>query len=83
VQLIVLKPFDFDKVSAIIKKTILANENVFPYRDPAVIVDSVNSLSINIRVTFWCKNISNSGIIKGDIFKEIYQKLEENGVKLY
>ncbi|MDR0792180.1 MAG: mechanosensitive ion channel [Chitinophagaceae bacterium] len=82
-QLIVLKPFDFDKVSAIIKKTILTNENVFPYREPGVVIDSVNSVSINIRVSFWCKNISNAGTIKGDVFNNIYQKLEENGVKLY
>jgi len=71
-------PSDLD--TAGIQEIIRSNPNVLESRDPEIILNTVNSKSIEMKVLFWCKDIGKLALTSGEIRTGIYEYLEKKGI---
>ncbi|HMH24569.1 MAG TPA: mechanosensitive ion channel domain-containing protein [Puia sp.] len=65
-----------DEIKAIVKK----NHNVLEQRDPEVMLNTVSSKSMELKVYFWVNDITQTGKTSAEIRTEVYQYLETKGV---
>lgn len=63
-----------------IKKIIRSNPNVLERREPEVILNSLSSKSIEIKVFFWSKDFGKTSLTTGDIRTAIYDHLDKQGI---
>ncbi len=65
-----------DTIRGIIK----ANPNVLERREPEIILNSLSSKTIEIKVFFWSKDFGKTNLTAGDIRTAIYEHLDKKGI---
>ena len=65
-----------------IKEIIKANPNVLERREPEVILTSLSSKTVEIKVYFWSKDFGKTNLTSGDIRTEIYEHLDKKGINV-
>jgi potassium efflux system protein len=63
-----------------IRDTVKANPNVLERRDPEVLISTINSKQLAIKVFFWCKDFDKISFTTGEVQSAIYQHLEAKGI---
>jgi potassium efflux system protein len=63
-----------------IRDTVKANPNVLDRRDPEVLISTINSKQLSIKVFFWCKDFDKISITTGEVQSAVYQHLEAKGI---
>jgi potassium efflux system protein len=63
-----------------IKEIIKANPNVLERREPEIILSSLSSKTIEIKVFFWSKDFGKTNLTAGDIRTSIYEHLDKKGI---
>ncbi|HTI09987.1 MAG TPA: mechanosensitive ion channel domain-containing protein, partial [Puia sp.] len=63
-----------------IKKIISSNPNVLERREPEVILNSLSSKTVEIKVYFWSKDFGKTSLTAGDIRTAIYEHLDKQGI---
>lgn len=65
-----------------IKDLIRKNENILDRRDTEVILNQLNSKTIELKAVFWCRDIARSGKTGVEIRTAIIQYLEQQGINI-
>jgi potassium efflux system protein len=65
-----------------IKNMVLADKHVLAEKEPQIVISNISSQSTQLKILFWCKDVTKADMAKADIYKVIYQWLEDNGVKV-
>jgi len=76
------KPFDEALATEAIKEAILDNKSVHDRNVPMVMVNHINAKSAEVKVYFWCSDVTKVELIKSEVYAAVYRKLEGNGVNV-
>jgi len=63
-----------------IKEIIKANPNVLERREPEIILTSLSSKTIEIKIFFWSKDFGKTNLTAGDIRTGIYEHFDKKGI---
>jgi potassium efflux system protein len=76
------KPFDAAVFRKGITEIIKESENNLQSKKPEILINNVSSSTAEVKVYFWCKDVSRTEYAKSDIRDAIQNLAEENGIKL-
>ncbi len=82
ISLTIAKPFNSTEVVSQIREIIINNDNVFVNKEPVIMINPESKLTSNIKIYFWCKNISNADLTKSLIIVQIFEVLEEKEIEI-
>ncbi len=77
------KPADLEptKIDAI-KEIVLKNSNVLEQRQPEIMVDTLNSKNVELKIYFWIQDFNKGPNTAAEVKAEIYEYLEKNGLTI-
>lgn len=78
----VAKPFPKDEVVTLIQEAIAANDNIFMGKEPKILVSPKSKTSVNVKIYFWCKDISQAESTRSTINAAIFDELDERGIEI-
>ncbi|MFI5153494.1 MAG: mechanosensitive ion channel domain-containing protein [Chitinophagales bacterium] len=63
-----------------IKKIISENHNAFQQREPEIVINPVNSKTVELKVSFWVNDFNKETVTAGELKTAIYKHLESKGL---
>lgn len=78
----IAKPFNAEEVVMMVKEAISTNTNIYVNKEPIVIISPLTKTNSNIKIYFWCKDISQAETTRGMINAQIFDLLEEKGIEI-
>ncbi|MCX2452464.1 mechanosensitive ion channel [Pedobacter sp. PLR] len=82
ISLNIAKPFNSTEVVNQIRDIIIQNNNVFVNKEPVIMIIPVSKLKSNIKIYFWCKDISNADLTRNIIIAQIFETFEEKEIEM-
>ncbi len=82
ISLTIDKPFHSSEVVSQIRDIITKNDNVFVNKEPVIMISPVNKLKSNVKIYFWCKNISSADLTRSMVIAEIFEVFEEKEIEM-
>ncbi|MBC8984997.1 mechanosensitive ion channel [Pedobacter sp. N36a] len=82
ISLTIAKPFNSTEVVNQIRDLIINNNNVFINKEPVIMISPVSKLNSNIKIYFWCKDISNADMTRNIVIAQIFEAFEEKEVEM-
>ncbi len=82
ISLNIAKPFNSTEVVSQIRDIIINNNNVFVNKEPVIMIIPVSKLKSNIKIYFWCKDISNADLTRNIIIAQIFEAHEEKEIEI-
>jgi small-conductance mechanosensitive channel len=82
ISMTIAKPFNSTEVVNQIREIITQNDNVFVNKEPVIMIIPVSKLNSNIKIYFWCKNISSADLTRSIIIAQIFEVLEEKEIEI-
>jgi potassium efflux system protein len=77
------KPANPDDIAPdAIKEIVKADPNVVDRRDPQILLNTLTSKTLEIKIFFWIKDISKTALTSGEIRTGIYRYLEKKGITI-
>ena len=76
------KPFPKDEVVILIQEAIGANDNIFMGKEPKILISPKSKTSVNVKIYFWCKDISQAESTRSTINAAIFDELDERGIEI-
>lgn len=73
---------DLGQVIRILKELPAKDERILTHPEPAVMVRQFDGSSIDIRVSFWVRNLNDSGAVKSDILLAIDRAFREHSISM-
>lgn len=73
---------DLLKIKQIIIAALEKEENVLKSPAPSVLLQNFADEALEIKVSFWVTNLSSAGSIRSAVMINVYEALQENGIKL-
>lgn len=78
----IAKPFNSSEVTSLIRNVIIENTNVFVNKEPVIMISPVSRASSDVRIFFWCKDISQAELTRSMVNAHIFEALEEKGIEI-
>ena len=82
ISLTIAKPFNSTEVVNQIREIITTNDNVFVNKEPVILISPVNKLNSNVKIYFWCKNISRADLTRSIIIAQVFEAFEEKEIEI-
>ncbi|WP_235884632.1 mechanosensitive ion channel family protein [Pedobacter hiemivivus] len=82
ISLTIAKPFNSTEVVNQIRDIITKNDNVFINKEPVIMINPVSKLNSNIKIYFWCKDISDADLTRSIIIAQIFEAFEEKEIEI-
>jgi potassium efflux system protein len=82
IEFAVAKPFPKDEVVTLIEEAIAANDNIFMGKEPKILLSPKSKTSVNVKIYFWCKDISQAESTRSTINAAIFDELDERGIEI-
>jgi small-conductance mechanosensitive channel len=73
---------DMEVITSTVKKAILASGYVYENREPSVLFTKVYDDGYDLKVYFWCLDVSKSGEARSAITLLLYDALKKEGIKM-
>lgn len=74
------QPAVSDDTRQVIVETIQSNANVLSQKAPEILVNSITAQSIQVKVYYWCKDVTKMEQTRSEIYTGIYAQLQAKGV---
>jgi potassium efflux system protein len=65
-----------------IKEIVLKNPNVLEQRQPEVMMNTISSKTIELKIFFWIKDFNKGNLTSGEVKAAIYEHLEKKGLNI-
>jgi potassium efflux system protein len=82
ISLTIVKPFNSTEVVSQVRDIITKNDNVFVNKEPVIMINPMSKTLCNMKIHFWCKNISTADVTRNTINAEIFEALEEQEIEV-
>jgi len=82
IVLSIAKPFNSSEITSLIRNVIIENSNVFVNKEPVIMISPVSRASSDVRIFFWCKDISQAEMTKSMVNAHIFEAFEEKGIEI-
>jgi potassium efflux system protein len=79
IEFALAKPFPKDEVVTLIQEAIAENDNIFIGKEPKILISPKTKTSTNIKIYFWCKDISQAETTRSSINAAIFDELDDRG----
>lgn len=76
------KPYDREVVSTLILEVIKNSDNIFLNKEPKLIISPKSKSSSQVRVYFWCMDISMAEPTKSSIMASIFDEFDDKGIEV-
>ena len=76
------KLIDPDDMSATIMEIIKSSPDVLAQKEPEVFINTITSQSTQLKIYFWCKEVTKKETARSEVYSAIYQHLLEKGIKI-
>jgi potassium-dependent mechanosensitive channel len=63
-----------------IKEIVLKNPNVLEQRQPEVVMNTISSKTLELKIFFWIKDFNKGNLTSGEVKAAIYEHLEKKGL---
>jgi small-conductance mechanosensitive channel len=73
---------DMEVVTSTVKKAILASDYIYEKREPSVLFTKVYDDGFDLKVYFWCIDVSKSGEANSAILLLLHQALKAEGIQM-
>ncbi len=73
---------DLDLVTTLVQEIIATDERVLQYPDPTVLVNNLNSSSIELQMLFWVQDVNVVSAVKSDIIKSITRIFKDKNIEI-
>ena len=64
-----------------IMNIIKSSPEVLASKEPEVFIDAITATSTQLKVYFWCKDVTKTEQIRSEVYTSVYKYLEEKGIK--
>lgn len=82
IQFDIVKPFPKEEVITMIREILGTDDNIIISKEPKIIVSPKNKTTNNIKIYFWCKDISMAEITRSSVNAAIFDQLEEKEIEV-
>ena len=82
ISLTIAKPYNSTEVVNQVRDIIINNNNVFINKEPVIMISPVSKLNSNIKIYFWCKDISNADLTRNLVIAQIFEAFEEKEIEI-
>ena len=76
------KLIDPDDMSATIMEIIKSSPDVLAQKEPEVFINTITSQSTQLKIYFWCKEVTKKETARSEVYSAIYRHLLEKGIKI-
>jgi potassium efflux system protein len=59
-----------------------ASPDVLAQKEPEIFVNTITSQSTQLKIYFWCKDVTKTEPARSDVYTSISKHLEEKGIKI-
>ncbi|MEO6814898.1 MAG: mechanosensitive ion channel domain-containing protein [Ginsengibacter sp.] len=73
---------DPDDMHTSLMAIIKSSSDVLAQKEPEVFVNTITSQSTQLKIYFWCNEVTKKEKARSEVYSAIYQHLEEKGVKI-
>ena len=63
-----------------IKEIVLKNPNVLEQRQPEVVMNTISSKTMELKIFFWIKDFNKGTLTSGEVKAAVYEYLEKKGL---
>jgi potassium-dependent mechanosensitive channel len=71
-----------DEIRGAMKDIIGASPDMLSQKDPEVFVSAITSQSTQLKIYFWCKDVTKMELARSEVYSSVYKHLEEKGIKI-
>jgi small-conductance mechanosensitive channel len=55
---------------------------VLSQKEPEIFINNITSQSTQLKIYFWCKDVTKTELARSEVYSSFYKKLEEKGIKI-
>ena len=71
-----------EDIMPLIKEILQASPDVLTQKEPEIFVNNITSQSTQLKIYFWCKDVTKTELARSEVYSSFYKKLEEKGIKI-
>lgn len=65
-----------------IKEILKSSPDVLAQKDPEIFINNITSQSTQLKIYFWCKDVTKTELARSEVYASFYKKLEARGIKI-
>ncbi|HEY5407436.1 MAG TPA: mechanosensitive ion channel domain-containing protein [Ginsengibacter sp.] len=55
---------------------------VLTQKEPEIFINNITSQSTQLKIYFWCKDVTKTELARSEVYSSFYKKLQERGIKI-
>jgi len=55
---------------------------VLAQKEPEIFINNITSQSTQLKIYFWCKDVTKTELARSEVYSSFYKKLQERGIKI-
>ena len=55
---------------------------VLAQKEPEIFINNITSQSTQLKIYFWCKDVTKTELARSEVYSSFYKKLQEKGIKI-
>ena len=71
-----------EDIMPVIKEIMQASPDVLTQKEPEIFINTITSQSTQLKIYFWCKDVTKTELARSEVYSSFYKKLEEKGIKI-
>ena len=83
ISLNIFREVDAEEIRKIIIEIINVTPNILLQKPPDILISNLSSVVTQIKIYFWCKDVSKLELTKSQLSQSIYKSFEEKQIKFY
>lgn len=70
------------EIKTAINEILLSSTEVMAKKESEIFIDSISSKSTQLKIYFWCKDVTKTEMARSEIYAAIYKFMESKGIKI-
>lgn len=71
-----------EEIKEAVVEIIKSSPDVLAQKEPELFVSAITSQSTQLKVYFWCKDVTKTELTRSEVYSAIYKLLQEKGIKI-
>jgi potassium-dependent mechanosensitive channel len=71
-----------EDIRPLINEILEISRDVLTQKEPEIFIHNITSQSTQLKIYFWCKDVTKTELARSEIYSSFYKKLEAKGIKI-
>jgi potassium efflux system protein len=71
-----------EDIRSLINEILQASPDVLTQKEPEIFINNITSQSTQLKIYFWCKDVTKTELARSEVYSSFYKKLEAKGIKI-